>query len=61
MNTKTLLLKDRIAVDAVHRVVPAVFALLFGGFLILGVGFIQPSTLHNAAHDGRHAMAFPCH
>ena len=61
MNTKTLLLKDRIAVDAANRVVPAVLALLFGGFLILGVGFIQPSTLHNAAHDGRHAMAFPCH
>ena len=61
MNTKTLLLKDRIAVDTAHRVVPAVLALLFGGFLILGVGFIQPSTLHNGAHDGRHAMAFPCH
>ena len=60
MNTKTLL-KDRIAVDAVQQVVPAVLALLFGGFLILGVGFIQPSPLHNAAHDGRHAMAFPCH
>ena len=61
MNTKTLLLKNRIAVEVAPRAVPAVLALLFGGFLILGVGFIQPSTLHNAAHDGRHAMSFPCH
>jgi cobalt transporter subunit CbtB len=44
-----------------NRLGPALFALLFGGFLILGVGFAQPSTLHNAAHDGRHALAFPCH
>ena len=61
MNAKTLLFKDRIATDAASRIAPAVLALLFGGFLILGVGFAQPSTLHNAAHDGRHALAFPCH
>ena len=61
MNTKPLPLKDRIAVDAAHRVAPAVLALLFGAFLVLGTGFAQPSTIHNAAHDGRHSLAFPCH
>ncbi len=60
MPIETLLFKDWIAAAA-YRLAPAVLALLFGGFLILGVGFAQPSTLHNAAHDGRHALAFPCH
>jgi cobalt transporter subunit CbtB len=40
---------------------PAVFALLFGVFIIFGVGFAGPMVLHNAAHDVRHAFAFPCH
>ena len=36
-------------------------AVLLGGFILLGVGFANPKTLHNAAHDARHAFAFPCH
>lgn len=36
-------------------------ALLLGVFLVLGVGFAGPEIIHNAAHDGRHSMAFPCH
>ncbi len=43
------------------RLAPALFALLFGGFLILSAGFANSSTIHNAAHDGRHALTFPCH
>ena len=38
---------------------PAVFALLFGVFIIFGVGFAGPMVLHNAAHDVRHAFALP--
>ena len=34
---------------------------LLGVFLLIGVGFAQPDILHNAAHDARHAFAFPCH
>jgi cobalt transporter subunit CbtB len=37
------------------------FAALLGGFLILGAGLLQSSTIHNAAHDVRHAIGFPCH
>jgi len=37
------------------------FAMLLGIVLIFGVGFASPLTLHNAAHDARHAFAFPCH
>ena len=39
----------------------AFFAILFGAFLIYGVGFASPMALHNAAHDSRHSFAFPCH
>ena len=39
--------------------------LLFTAFLGLGVifvaGHVQASTLHDAAHDVRHATGFPCH
>jgi cobalt transporter subunit CbtB len=40
---------------------PAVLAILFGVFLVFGTGFAQSSALHNAAHDSRHALVFPCH
>jgi len=41
---------------------PAVtFALLLGVFILYGVGFAPVEAIHNAAHDGRHAFAFPCH
>jgi cobalt transporter subunit CbtB len=36
-------------------------AFILGLALIFLVGFAQPSVLHNAAHDSRHALAFPCH
>ena len=38
-----------------------VLGLLLGAFLILGVGFADSSTIHNAAHDTRHSVSFPCH
>ncbi|HVM81304.1 MAG TPA: CbtB-domain containing protein [Stellaceae bacterium] len=40
---------------------PALVAALLGTFLILGAGFAPISVIHNAAHDTRHAFAFPCH
>lgn len=39
----------------------ALFAIVLGAFLILGVGLAQPQVVHNAAHDTRHSLAFPCH
>ena len=32
-----------------------------GIFLLVVSGFAQATVLHDAAHDQRHAMAFPCH
>ncbi len=44
-----------------RRLGAAVVAALIGVFILFGVGLAQPETLHNAAHDARHAFAFPCH
>ncbi len=46
-------------VSSIH--VAAVLAAFFGLVLVWGVGFAHPSAIHNAAHDARHAIAFPCH
>lgn len=55
-------LKASIAVwTAAERALPVAVLALLGLFLLYGVGFAQPEALHNAAHDGRHAFAFPCH
>lgn len=42
-------------------VAPATAALLLGVFVLFGVAFAGPEVIHNAAHDSRHAFAFPCH
>ncbi|MEP3245076.1 MAG: CbtB domain-containing protein [Sneathiella sp.] len=36
-------------------------AMTLGVGLFLFVGFAPVSAVHNAAHDVRHAFAFPCH
>ena len=61
MTIKTTHLEDQTLARATSRIAPGVLALLFGAFLVLGTGFAQSSTIHNAAHDGRHAFLFPCH
>lgn len=43
------------------EVFAAIAAGLLGLFLIWGVGFANPAEIHNAAHDSRHSMVFPCH
>ncbi len=34
---------------------------LFGATLVFLTGFAHPQALHDAAHDTRHALSFPCH
>lgn len=34
---------------------------LLGLVMLFGAGFVQTSAVHNAAHDVRHSLAFPCH
>jgi cobalt transporter subunit CbtB len=39
----------------------AIVALVAGLGLLFTMGFAHPELLHNAAHDWRHSMSFPCH
>ncbi len=52
---------DQQALRRTAVVLPAVLAALLGLFIVYGVGIAQPDLIHNAAHDTRHALAFPCH
>lgn len=47
--------------SATERLTAAVIAAALGLTLIYTAGFANASTLHNAAHDWRHAHNFPCH
>lgn len=37
------------------------FAILLGVFILFGTAIAQIDAVHNAAHDSRHSLAFPCH
>ena len=49
------------AVPEVGRMLPAPAAALLGAAILFGVAPANSDTIHNAAHDTRHAAAFPCH
>ena len=58
------LIARRLEGDAVREASdlwPSILAALFGVFILYGVGFASPLTIHEAAHDSRHAFTFPCH
>ncbi|MDP6603166.1 MAG: CbtB domain-containing protein [Rhodospirillales bacterium] len=40
---------------------PPILAIVLGTFIVFVAGFAAPATLHDAAHDARHAFALPCH
>jgi cobalt transporter subunit CbtB len=56
MNTKV-----KTAAATRPAAIPALFALVLGAAILIMAGHLQASTLHNAAHDTRHANGFPCH
>ena len=47
--------------DAATRIGTGLFALVLGAFFVWGAGFAHAQTLHDTAHDMRHAFGFPCH
>jgi cobalt transporter subunit CbtB len=58
MTTRTV---STSSVSVSQRVVIGVICLFLGSFMVFGVGLAQDANLHNAAHDTRHAIGFPCH
>jgi cobalt transporter subunit CbtB len=39
----------------------AALAAFIGAALVFTAGFSHSATIHNAGHDTRHALSFPCH
>ena len=39
----------------------SLFLISFGFTMIIVFGFASPELIHDAAHDVRHIMTFPCH
>jgi cobalt transporter subunit CbtB len=52
---------SKVHADLTDRLMPALLAVCFGLLLVYVAGFAGIEALHNAAHDTRHAAAFPCH
>ena len=50
-----------VATGLTTRLPIAIVVFLLGTAFVFIAGFAQPELLHNAAHDMRHAMSFPCH
>lgn len=46
-----------------NRFIPALSVALLGVVMLYGVGFAMGSNgaIHNATHDVRHSVSFPCH
>lgn len=44
-----------------QRLIAGSLALFLGLTLISGIGFAHNVSVHNGAHDTRHAIGFPCH
>jgi cobalt transporter subunit CbtB len=40
---------------------PAAVAAMLGLTILYVVGFAGSHVIHNAAHDARHSLNFPCH
>ena len=57
MTTKTI----SASLSLSQRVAIGLASLFLGTTLIFGVGLASDSRMHNAAHDTRHAIGFPCH
>jgi cobalt transporter subunit CbtB len=50
--------------DGTHRrtgLWPAATAIALGFAILYLVGFAGPAAIHDAAHDARHSLNFPCH
>lgn len=56
-----LLSQDHLGTVPWSTIYAVTVAIFLGVLIIAGVGFAGPEVLHNAAHDIRHGLVFPCH
>ena len=63
MTTRTTTTAATIGTDTRSDVSLAtiLFVAFIGAALLFTAAFAQPEAMHDAAHDTRHAIAFPCH
>jgi cobalt transporter subunit CbtB len=59
MNTVSSSLSASVSTQS--RYMQLALAGLVGIFVVGFLGFSHMEAVHNAAHDYRHSMAFPCH
>jgi cobalt transporter subunit CbtB len=60
-NTEVVMAARIVSLVVSDRMVAGALALFFGAFFVWGMGFANSATMHEAAHDTRHAYGFPCH
>ncbi len=46
---------------SVSKIIPLCMSGFIGLFVVGFVGFSHMEVVHNASHDTRHSLAFPCH
>jgi cobalt transporter subunit CbtB len=62
VSTQTIETKNSAGAEVVQRrKLDAFLAAMLGVVILFGVGFAPIDVVHNAAHDGRHSLAVPCH
>jgi cobalt transporter subunit CbtB len=61
MTTQTASEQRTIAHANTSFLIQSFAAMAFGVAVIFAVGFLPTDAAHNAAHDTRHTLAFPCH
>ena len=57
----TTVTNSAISLNVSQRMAAGVICLFLGASLVFTVGLSHMSFAHNAAHDTRHAIGFPCH
>ncbi len=50
-----------VSLSVSRRVAAGAICVFLGAVMVFAAGFSHVSVAHNAAHDTRHAIGFPCH
>jgi len=61
MNVNNSLAQEQSITIATSKNLQLFAAAALGIVILFGVGFAPMDMAHNAAHDTRHSVAFPCH